>query len=77
MLVQYIDESGCPSGQRYVAFDCVNAGVGDLVIVCLEGGSVRLLMDNVNLAANMTICGMVDFYTLDTKVFSGFLDRAR
>jgi microcompartment protein CcmK/EutM len=60
MLVQYLDGQGRPYGPRRVAFDCGCAGVGDTVLVNVEGGSAKLLLDDDAIVANMTICGVVD-----------------
>jgi microcompartment protein CcmK/EutM len=67
MLVQYLDEDGLPSGPHYAAFDCGDAGVGDVVLVNTDGGAAKLLMDDKNIVANQTICGVVDYYTLNNK----------
>jgi microcompartment protein CcmK/EutM len=69
MLVRFLDEEGRPSGPRSVAFDCVNSGIGDLVIVNMEGGAARILMEDDSLAANVTVCGVVDFYVFDSDVY--------
>jgi microcompartment protein CcmK/EutM len=63
MLVQYLGEDGVPSGSRFVALDCVGAGVGELVLVNTEGGSAKMLMEDENVVSNQTICGIVDFYS--------------
>ena len=63
MIVQYLDVKGVPSGLHYIAFDCGDAGVGDLVLVNTDGGAAKLLLDDKNIVANQTICGVVDFYT--------------
>jgi microcompartment protein CcmK/EutM len=60
MLVRYIDSLGRPEGPRLVAFDCARAGVGDTVLVNTDGGAAKMLMDDEELIANLTICGVVD-----------------
>ncbi|MDR3336951.1 MAG: EutN/CcmL family microcompartment protein [Treponema sp.] len=66
MVVQYLDGKGVPSGPHYVAFDCGEAGVGDLVIVNTDGGAAKLLLDDKDIVANQTICGVVDSYTYNS-----------
>jgi microcompartment protein CcmK/EutM len=63
MIVQYLDAGGLPAGTHYVAFDCGDAGVGDLVLVSTDGGAAKLLLDDKDIVANQTICGVVDSYT--------------
>jgi len=60
MLVQYLDGQGRPDGPRLVAFDCAHAGVGDLVIVNVDGGAAKMLLDDEDIIADLTICGVVD-----------------
>jgi ethanolamine utilization protein EutN len=67
MIVQYVDMDGRASGRRYVAFDCVNSGVGDLVIVSNEGLSAAMLLDDPEVSSDLTICGMVDYYTFNSN----------
>jgi microcompartment protein CcmK/EutM len=64
MIVQYLEAGGLPSGPHYVAFDCGDAGVGDLVLVNTDGGAAKLLLDDNAVVANQTICGVVDSYTI-------------
>lgn len=65
MLVQYIDAQGAPDGPRLIAFDAAHAGVGDLVLVNVDGGAAKMLLEDQEIIADLTICGVVDSYTLD------------
>ena len=60
MLVQYLDENGRPDGARLVAFDCTCAGAGDLVLVNTDGGASKMLLEDNEISADLTICGVVD-----------------
>jgi len=60
MLVQYLDENGRPDGPRLVAFDCTCAGIGDTVLVNVDGGAAKMLLDDNDIIADHTICGVVD-----------------
>jgi len=60
MLVQYLDAQGQPDGPRMVAFDGVHAGIGDTVLVNTDGGAAKMVLDNEEVIANLTICGVVD-----------------
>jgi microcompartment protein CcmK/EutM len=49
-----------------LAVDNAQAGIGDTVIICDEGGSARMLMDTPNIMTIRTvIAGIVDEVTLD------------
>lgn len=64
MLVRYIGMDGSPEGERHIAFDCADAGVGDLVLVNVDGGAAKMLLDDKAIIADLTICGVVDSYSL-------------
>jgi microcompartment protein CcmK/EutM len=64
MDVQYTDAHGMPTGPRAIAFDCGDAGVGDLVLVNTDGGAAKILLDDEAIVANQTICGVVDKVTI-------------
>jgi ethanolamine utilization protein EutN len=64
MLVQYIDAKREPDGPRLIAFDCAHVGIGDLVIVNTDGGAAKMLLDDEEIICDLTICGVVDQYTL-------------
>jgi microcompartment protein CcmK/EutM len=63
MIVQYLEADGLPAGTHYVAFDCGDAGVGDVVLVNTDGGAAKLLLDDKDIIGNLTICGVVDSFT--------------
>ncbi len=63
MLVEFLRPDGMPEGTRRIAFDCVDAGVGDVVLVNTDGGAANLLLDDGKVIADLTICGIVDSYT--------------
>ena len=72
MIVEYLDEDGSPAGARLIAFDAACAGVGDVVLVNVDGGAANMMMGN-EVIADLTICGVLDSYTYDgeTRVFRG------
>jgi microcompartment protein CcmK/EutM len=71
MIIEYLNEDGKPSGARQIAFDAGQAGVGDVVLVSVDGGAANMMLDK-NIIADLTICGVLDSYTYDghTKAFS-------
>jgi len=66
MVVEYMDEFGNPSGVRHIAFDAAQSGVGDVVLVNVDGGAANMLMDD-DIIADLTICGVLDSYTYDGR----------
>jgi microcompartment protein CcmK/EutM len=72
MIIEYMDENGRPSGARQIAFDGGQAGIGDVVLVNVDGGAANLLLDK-EIIADVTICGVLDSYTYDgkTRIFAG------
>jgi len=65
-MVQPIKPDGSDDGKMMLAVDNAQAGVGDRVIICDEGGSARMLMDTPDIMTIRTvIAGIVDSVDLD------------
>ena len=68
MLVEYFDpETRKPEGPRMIAFDCADAGVGDIVIVNIDGGAGNMLLNDDFAIVDLTICGVIDNYSVNGK----------
>ena len=67
MLVEYIDTEGNPIGPRQIAFDGAHAGVGDIVLINVDGGAAKMLLEDDELIADLTICGVLDHFSYDGK----------
>jgi len=66
MLVEYFDPvTRKPEGPRMIAFDCADAGVGDIVIVNTDGGAGNMLLNDNYGIFDLTICGVLDNYSVD------------
>lgn len=65
MIIEFIDFNGNPLESRQIAFDCANAGVGDIVLVNIDGGATKMFFDDNDLIADWTICGVLDHFTVD------------
>ena len=63
MLVEYFEPDGTPTGPRMIAFDCADAGVGDIVVVNTDGGAGNMLLTDDYAIVDLVICGIVDNYT--------------
>ena len=60
MIVEPIDIDGVPEGPRQIAFDCVDSGTGDIVLVNTDGGAAQMFFGDDDLIADLTICGVID-----------------
>ena len=68
LLVEYIDTKGNPIGPRKIAFDCAHAGVGDIVLLCEDGGASQMLLEDKKVIADVTICGVLDHFSFDGEI---------
>ncbi len=68
LLVEYIDTEGNPIGPRQIAFDGACAGVGDIVLINVDGGAAKMLLEDNELIADLTICGVLDHFSFDGKI---------
>lgn len=60
LIVQPLAPSGEPKGKLLVALDTVQAGVGDVVLVCDEGNSARTILGDSLAPIRTMIVGIVD-----------------
>ncbi len=65
MIIEYLDLDLKPKGPRVIAFDAADAGVGDIVLVCIDGGSAKMLQKDQEVIADATICGVLDHLSVD------------
>ncbi len=62
MIVEYIDLKGKPYGSRQIVMDAAHAGIGDLVLVNVDGGASQMIIDDKQAVVDCTICGFVDHF---------------
>jgi microcompartment protein CcmK/EutM len=67
MLVEYLYPDGTPDGKRQIAFDAARAGIGDIVLVSADGGAANIITGDEALIADLTICGVLDSFTINGK----------
>ncbi len=60
LQVQPVDLSGEPMGRDYLAIDLVDAGIGDTVILTIEGSSAMSALGDPHAPANAIIIAVVD-----------------
>ncbi len=62
--VQPLNQELQPQGTAFLAFDHVQAGPGDTVIICREGNGCRQLWGQDQAPVNAVIAGIVDHVEL-------------
>ena len=67
MIIDYLDDDGKMTGNQAIAFDVADAGVGDTVIVNVDGGAANMLLGK-HCIGDATICGVIDHLTFDGEV---------
>ena len=66
LVVSYLDESLSDTGKTAACVDTVNAGDGDVVILCASS-SARMTSRTTNVATDNTIVGIVDSVSAESK----------
>jgi microcompartment protein CcmK/EutM len=66
LVVRYLDAALEPSPKTAVAVDTVNAGPGDVVLVC-SSSSARMTMKTRDACTDLTIIGIADAVSLGRK----------
>ena len=64
MLVQPLGLDDRPRGAPVLAFDAVDAGVGDRVLLVLAGTAAKTVLDRGVAAVDAAIVGVIDTVTL-------------
>lgn len=67
LLVQPIQLDGSDRGDAVVAMDSVDAGIGDIVILTMEGYSAMTSVGRPNSPIDMAVIGVIDFIDLVDK----------
>ena len=67
LVVQPLNLDGSDRGDTVLAFDSVDAGVGDRVLVVQEGWSAMTAVDRPQSPIDMAVVGVVDTVSLDEK----------
>lgn len=65
LLVHPVTPDGDATGSVMIAVDCVDAGVGDLVLVADEGNSAAQVLRRARGAVRTVIVGVVDAWGVD------------
>jgi microcompartment protein CcmK/EutM len=67
LLVRHLDLNLNEVGEELVALDAANAGIGDIVLVNNDGGAAQMVLDDKTLIASVTVCGVIDSFTVQGK----------
>ena len=63
-VCQPVDERFVEKGESFLAVDTVQAGVGDIVLVCREGNSMRQIFKKEILPIRSAVVAIVDEVSL-------------
>jgi ethanolamine utilization protein EutN len=66
LIVQPLDLDGTDRGDAVIAFDAVDAGVGDRVLLVTEGFSAMTSVGRPESPIDMAVLGIIDRLDLDT-----------
>ncbi len=67
MIVEYLDENCQPDGSpRVIAFDAACAGIGDIVLVNVDGFAAMVFLHK-EIIGDLTICGVIDSFSYEGK----------
>ena len=65
MIIEFVDLDMNPTGERAIALDAADSGVGDIVLTSKDGGSAKMLFQDKELISDITICGVIDHISVD------------
>ena len=65
LIVQPLDLDGTDRGDAVIAFDAVDAGVGDRVLLVTEGFSAMTSVGRPESPIDMAVVGVIDVLNLD------------
>ncbi len=68
MIIEYLDLELKPVGERCIALDAVDSGIGDIVLTSKDGGAAKMLFEDKTLISDVTICGVIDHFTVEGNV---------
>ena len=71
LIVEYLDGTGNPVEAQQIVFDGADAGIGDLVLVNVDGGAAKMLLRDKEIIADNTACGVIDHWTFEGQVYGG------
>ncbi len=66
MIVDFLDEDGNLTGNNAIVFDVADAGIGDTVLVNVDGGAASMFLGR-QCIGDQTICGVIDHITFEGK----------
>ncbi len=64
LIVDFLDEEGNMTGSQDIVFDAADAGIGDTVVVAIDGGAANILLGR-HVVADHTIAGVIDSFSVD------------
>ena len=68
MIIEYVDLKLQPTGERVIALDAADAGIGDIVLTSKDSGSAKMLFRDKSLISDVTICGVIDHFNVEGNI---------
>ena len=68
MIIEYVDLNLKPTGERAIALDAADSGIGDFVLTSKDGGSAKMMFNDNSLISDITICGVIDHFTVEGHI---------
>jgi microcompartment protein CcmK/EutM len=68
MYVELIGLDGKPYGARQIVMDMADAGIGDTVLVNVDGGAALMILGDKKAIVDQVICGVIDHYTVGDEI---------
>lgn len=65
LQVQPVEVDGTPYGSSFTTFDLVQAGVGDIVLVTVQGSAARDAVGDKEMAIDSVIVAIIDDIQMD------------
>lgn len=67
LIVDFLDDEGNMTGNQDIVFDAADAGIGDTVIVAIDGGAASIMLGR-HVIGDHTIAGVIDSFSIDDVV---------
>lgn len=64
LIIELIGLDRKPYGARQIAFDAADAGIGDTVLINVDGGAALTILGDKKAVADWTVCGVIDHYSV-------------
>jgi microcompartment protein CcmK/EutM len=67
LVVELIGLDKKPYGASQIVFDAADAGIGDTVLINVDGGAALMILGDKKAVADWTVCGVIDHFSIEGK----------